>query len=805
MTTPKCVYNYEALRSVEPPATPDPHKLLPACDYVFVSGSLNSQDSGIQGFFEWRPNSTADDNNGTVIKPNMLPAKGRWHRVFDGAISVKWFGAIGDGTSHTLSTRYKTLIAAQADYPFISLLNDEIDWAAIQAAAKAAGLVGTGATLFFPAGIYKITNTITIPANVTISGNLASILVAFDANSTSDAIIILSGNNISVDGLTVTAADATIKNMHPWNVFVATGSSGSLLSDIRFTNVTITGFLKVAGSANVGEHISVHGIRLTYCTRVTIDNCLINGISGHAVFLDSVTYASCTNTRFIDMLWAGFHTEHDCHFIDILDCKFMSELSNARQWSASIHIMSQCQPFKLADSHITIKGCYFSGMHNYGAVVAIASAWFVDIEGNIFDRCITQSLLGDPTANNCVNIVMRGAGPFEYGSNGGTTTNGSTVVTLTPADALLWASLMPTNPSTPSSPQPPTQPVDLPPNPQITGIGIPANTSVLSVDTISNTLTMDKKATAPGTVAISATSGNIPPKHITIRGNLFRARGAGQRPVFATNGQAASHGLDIGAAEGLFIIDNQMISYDSNNYFCGMLVSGGDGGWTDVHIRGNKIVAAPGETGAVLKGAIELTSIGSTKLTNAIVSDNTITWATMALGAAGSGDSGRSGIYLSNGCETLQIEGNTITGFSYGITCDVTLPTGTKIRHWHDNKFVNIATNDGDINVGANLMDQQRVLMIDGFTFKNLNFGPIEAGATLKFTSGIIFTNVSGGEVAVLGVPASLDDGIVVSQPRVNINGSITWYLTNTTGVTITPNITNTWHVRVINPKPLFN
>jgi hypothetical protein len=53
----------------------------------------------MEGFFEWQPESTAADDGGAVIKPTALQAgdKGRWHRVFDGAISVKWFGAHGDG------------------------------------------------------------------------------------------------------------------------------------------------------------------------------------------------------------------------------------------------------------------------------------------------------------------------------------------------------------------------------------------------------------------------------------------------------------------------------------------------------------------------------------------------------------------------------------------------------------------------------------------------------------------------------------------------------------------------------------
>lgn len=80
-------------------------------------------------------------------------------------ISVKDFGAIGDGESHMLSERYATLANAQIDYPFVSSLSQEIDWAACQAALNAfpAGsfvspsqVDEAGLSIDFPRGIYMI-------------------------------------------------------------------------------------------------------------------------------------------------------------------------------------------------------------------------------------------------------------------------------------------------------------------------------------------------------------------------------------------------------------------------------------------------------------------------------------------------------------------------------------------------------------------------------------------------------------------------------------------------------------------------
>ncbi len=49
-------------------------------------------------------------------------------------VTPEQFGAIGDGTVHALSERFKTLTEAQAVYPHVTSLEQTIDWAACQAA-----------------------------------------------------------------------------------------------------------------------------------------------------------------------------------------------------------------------------------------------------------------------------------------------------------------------------------------------------------------------------------------------------------------------------------------------------------------------------------------------------------------------------------------------------------------------------------------------------------------------------------------------------------------------------------------------
>src|SRR5262249_24429511 len=76
--------------------------------------------------------------------------------------NVKEYGAIGDGRSHPLSERYGSVAEAKADYPHATSLEDEIDWAAIQAAIAATVAAGGPGAVCVPAGQYLITKTLSL-------------------------------------------------------------------------------------------------------------------------------------------------------------------------------------------------------------------------------------------------------------------------------------------------------------------------------------------------------------------------------------------------------------------------------------------------------------------------------------------------------------------------------------------------------------------------------------------------------------------------------------------------------------------
>ncbi|RKN85257.1 glycosyl hydrolase family 28-related protein [Paenibacillus ginsengarvi] len=104
-------------------------------------------DPGMEGPFHYdAADGLTPDNTGTVL---VSSSGARFKRLYDGNLHVKWFGAKGDGATD--------------------------DTLAIRAALAAA----RGKTLLLPPGVFKLTDTITIPRNTFVRGSGNSSWYAF--------------------------------------------------------------------------------------------------------------------------------------------------------------------------------------------------------------------------------------------------------------------------------------------------------------------------------------------------------------------------------------------------------------------------------------------------------------------------------------------------------------------------------------------------------------------------------------------------------------------------------------------------
>lgn len=99
---------------------------------VYTAHGYASPGDGGGGQWVWDESSTANDNGGTLLKVAGVTT-GRWKRVHDGVINLKWFGAKGDGTEDITDA-----------------LNRAIEAAAFYSTAK------QPATVYIPNGTYAL-------------------------------------------------------------------------------------------------------------------------------------------------------------------------------------------------------------------------------------------------------------------------------------------------------------------------------------------------------------------------------------------------------------------------------------------------------------------------------------------------------------------------------------------------------------------------------------------------------------------------------------------------------------------------
>lgn len=121
---------------------------LGSASTVSVLGYYVEGDGG-GGLFRYDPSSSATDNGGTVIAPNS--GSGRWLRVLaSGPISVRWFGAKGDGATNDAPP-----IQAAINY----LVPSGANYAAYQ-----------GGTVFFPKSEYLVNANLKLRSGIRLQG-----------------------------------------------------------------------------------------------------------------------------------------------------------------------------------------------------------------------------------------------------------------------------------------------------------------------------------------------------------------------------------------------------------------------------------------------------------------------------------------------------------------------------------------------------------------------------------------------------------------------------------------------------------
>jgi len=234
-------------------------------------------------------------------------------------VSVKDFGAIGDGNQHPLSEFFTTLVEAQASYPHVTSLTQSKDWAAFQAAVNyitniprwdnpfERNTATNRPNLFIPAGTYLISDTVSILSEIKICGeglrvsacilDSASDIPLFEFgvfNTTITDPWTNGGNNVRWAHI----ADLTLGNNY--RVFPASISSKGYGIRAPATEITVAR-LSVSGF-NVGI-LSPYGNHFSYYDDVSVFQCYIgiyHGIGGQQTEISRAKISDCTYGIILD-------------------------------------------------------------------------------------------------------------------------------------------------------------------------------------------------------------------------------------------------------------------------------------------------------------------------------------------------------------------------------------------------------------------------------------------------------------------------------------------------------------------------
>lgn len=189
---------------------------------VRVLGYHAPGDDGGGQFF-WDSTTNDSDNGGTVIAPASNPPVGRWRRSLATPLSVRWFGAIGDGTADDREAVRRALNSGAAH-------------------------------IIIPPGTYRLDPDLQYPS--------ADLL---DVPTT---VKLIQGPG------TLRQGGAPVPNGGEPNILSISNSTGLTIRDVAFVGNQ--------GTTSVSNN---NGIVAVSCSNLTIENCTFTGLVNQAIYV----------------------------------------------------------------------------------------------------------------------------------------------------------------------------------------------------------------------------------------------------------------------------------------------------------------------------------------------------------------------------------------------------------------------------------------------------------------------------------------------------------------------------------------
>lgn len=176
----------------------------------------------------------------------------------DSAVTVLGFGAVGDGTTD--------------------------DTAALQAAITAVS--GTGGTVEVPAGVYRISRTVEVPANTTVSGS--GVITQSTAGVSG---LRITGSGVTIEGITLRGPNLTPAYVSAEHGIEARGTQESPLTQLTVRDVTEDGW-------------GAYGVYLQHVVGFTVTGCTLSDIGYTGIGVLSGSHGAITDNR-VDNITPG--------------------------------------------------------------------------------------------------------------------------------------------------------------------------------------------------------------------------------------------------------------------------------------------------------------------------------------------------------------------------------------------------------------------------------------------------------------------------------------------------------------------
>ena len=325
-----------------------------------VNGNTNNPNVNMTGWVKL--------NDATQLE--YSPLKNKITRTVDDklyeSLSVKDFGAIGDGTLHTVNEwtvvgskiYYPNLAAIQVDYPHVTALTDSVDWAAAQKA------INTTNIAYYPKSTGAYINNKTLQLN----GNWDTVIGASKQ-------VVVKNIGAGLPALRLTKAYQTVRNIAIWGDGGLNGVGATTGHGIYLDNGVATNFHDVSIRYHGGHGIyGNNGVWITKVNQCYIENNLQDGIN----------LVSPSGGAF----------EQNGNALSITDSSIAGNGGNGVKWKAVA---------------LSISGSVLEANKGYGLLVStlgyIESALGISVVGNYTENNILGELKFESTASAIVSDV----------------------------------------------------------------------------------------------------------------------------------------------------------------------------------------------------------------------------------------------------------------------------------------------------------------------------------------------------------------------------------------------------------------